>query len=135
MDGDKLIDLRSMVNLQFKNAAKLPNNIHIRLDKASGLAMTQKSSALPRLAHNEKRVAELARTGERADKVKKLKEQIAADQFQVDSKEVAKSIARSEVQPGHSTAVCLSALTLLSKMGLFSQPYEPIPRPKSPSLV
>jgi len=97
--------------------------------------MTQKSSALPRLAHNEKRVAELARTGERADKVKKIKEQIAADQFQVDSKEVAKSIARSEVQPGHSTAVYLSALTLLSKMGLFSQPYEPIPRPKSPSLV
>ena len=95
--------------------------------------MTQKSSA--RLAHNEKRVAELARTGERADKVKKIKEQIAAGQFQVDSKEVAKSIARSEVQPGHSTAVCLSALTLLSKMGLFSQPYEPIPRPKSSSLV
>ena len=59
--------------------------------------MTQKSSALPRLAHNEKRVAELARTGERANKVKKIKEQIAADQFQVDSKEVAKSIARSEV--------------------------------------
>jgi Anti-sigma-28 factor, FlgM len=97
--------------------------------------MTQKSSALPRLAHNEKRVAELARTGDRADKLKKIKEQIAADQFQVDSKEVAKSIARSEVQPGHSTAVCLSALTLLSKMGLFSQPYEPIPRPKSSSLV
>jgi anti-sigma-28 factor FlgM len=97
--------------------------------------MTQKSSALPRLAPNEKRVAELAHTGERADKVKKIKEQIAADQFQVDSKEVAKSIVRSEVQPGHSTAVCLSALTLLSKMGLFSQPYEPIPRPKSSSLV
>jgi anti-sigma-28 factor FlgM len=97
--------------------------------------MTQKSSALPRLTHNEKRIAELARTGERADKVKKIKEQIAADQFQVDSKEVAKSIVRSEVQPGHFTAVCLSALTLLSKMGLFSQPYEPIPRPKSSSLV
>ena len=28
--GDNLIDLRSMVNLQFKNAAKLPNNIHVR---------------------------------------------------------------------------------------------------------
>ena len=28
--GDNLIDLRSMVNLQFKNAGKLPNNIHVR---------------------------------------------------------------------------------------------------------
>ncbi len=63
------------------------------------MAMTQKSSADPRLAHNKKRVAELARTGDqlRANKVKKIKEQIAADLFQVDSKEVAKSIARSEV--------------------------------------
>ena len=61
--------------------------------------MTQKSSANARLAHNEEQVAELARTGDqlRADKVKKIKEQIAADLFQVDSKEVAKSIARSEV--------------------------------------
>jgi flagellar biosynthesis anti-sigma factor FlgM len=44
-------------------------------------------------------VADLARTGDqlRADKVKQIKEEIAADQFQVDSKEVAKSIARSEV--------------------------------------
>jgi anti-sigma28 factor (negative regulator of flagellin synthesis) len=45
------------------------------------------------------RVAELARTGDqlRADKVKQIKEQIKADQYQVDSKEVAKSIARNEV--------------------------------------
>ncbi|HEV8720982.1 MAG TPA: flagellar biosynthesis anti-sigma factor FlgM [Candidatus Binatia bacterium] len=58
--------------------------------------MTQKSSADPRLAHNEEQFAELARTVDqlRADKVKKIKEQIAADLFQVDSKEVAKSIAR-----------------------------------------
>jgi hypothetical protein len=37
------------------------------------MAMTQKSSADPRLAHNEEQVAELARPGDqlRADKVKK----------------------------------------------------------------
>ena len=60
------------------------------------MAMTQKSSADPRLAHNEEQVAELARPGDqlRAEKVKKIKEQIAADLFRVDSKEVAKSIAR-----------------------------------------
>lgn len=50
-------------------------------------------------ARKLQRVAELARTGDqlRAEKVKQIKEEIAADQFQVDSKEVAKSIARSEV--------------------------------------
>src|SRR6266540_3206894 len=95
MVADNLIDLRSMVNLQFKNAAKLPNNILVRRLHGDD----PKSSADPRLAHNKKRVAELARTGDqlRANKVKKIKEQIAADLFQVDSKEVAKSIARSEV--------------------------------------
>ena len=50
-------------------------------------------------ARKLQRVTELACKGDqlRADKVKQLKEQIEADQFQVDSKEVAKSIARSEV--------------------------------------
>jgi flagellar biosynthesis anti-sigma factor FlgM len=50
-------------------------------------------------ARKLQRVAELARTGDqlRADKVKQLKEQIKADQYQIDSKEVAKSIARNEV--------------------------------------
>ena len=50
-------------------------------------------------ARKLQRVAELARTGDqlRADKVKQIKEQIKADQYQVDSKEVAKSIARNEV--------------------------------------
>ena len=50
-------------------------------------------------ARKLQRVAELARTGDqlRAEKVKQIKEKIAADQFQVDSKEVAKSIARSEL--------------------------------------
>jgi flagellar biosynthesis anti-sigma factor FlgM len=45
------------------------------------------------------RVADSARTGDqlRADKVKQIKELIEADQYQVDSKEVAKSIARGEV--------------------------------------
>jgi anti-sigma28 factor (negative regulator of flagellin synthesis) len=69
------------------------------------MAITQKSSADPRLAHNEEQVAELVRTGDqvRADKVKRIKEQIAADLFQVDSKEVAKSIARRwRTTPHHS---------------------------------
>lgn len=50
-------------------------------------------------ARKLQRVAELARAGDqlRADKVRQIKEQIETDQFQVDSKEVAKSIARSEV--------------------------------------
>lgn len=50
-------------------------------------------------AYKLQRVAELARIGDhlRAEKVKQIKEKIAADQFQVDSKEVAKSIVRSEV--------------------------------------
>jgi|ERR671923_99729 flagellar biosynthesis anti-sigma factor FlgM len=50
-------------------------------------------------ARKMQRVVELARTGDqlRADKVRQIKEQIEADQYQVDSKEVAKSIARSEV--------------------------------------
>lgn len=50
-------------------------------------------------ARKLQRVAELARMGDqlRADKVKKIKEQIEADQYQVDSKDVAKSIARNEV--------------------------------------
>jgi hypothetical protein len=52
MTGDKLIDSRSMVNLQFKNSAKLPNNIH----EGESMAITQKSSADFRLAHNEERV-------------------------------------------------------------------------------
>jgi anti-sigma28 factor (negative regulator of flagellin synthesis) len=45
------------------------------------------------------RITELACEGDqlRADKVRQIKEQIEADQYQVDSKEVAKSIARSEV--------------------------------------
>jgi hypothetical protein len=81
-----------MVNLQFKNAGKLPNNIHVRRLHGDD----PKKLGGPRLAHNEEQVTELARLGDqvRADKVKKIKEQIAADLFQVDSKEVAKSIAR-----------------------------------------
>lgn len=50
-------------------------------------------------ARKLQRVAELARAGDqlRADKVRQIREQIEADQYQVESKEVAKSIARSEV--------------------------------------
>jgi flagellar biosynthesis anti-sigma factor FlgM len=50
-------------------------------------------------ARKLQRVAELARAGDqlRVDKVKQIKEQINADRYQVDSKEVAKSIARNEV--------------------------------------
>ena len=50
-------------------------------------------------ARKLQRLAELARTGDqlRAEKVKQIKEQIDAGQYKVDSQEVAKSIARSEV--------------------------------------
>jgi negative regulator of flagellin synthesis FlgM len=50
-------------------------------------------------ARKLQRVAELARAGDqlRAEKVKQIKEQIDAGQYKVDSQEVAKSIARSEV--------------------------------------
>jgi anti-sigma28 factor (negative regulator of flagellin synthesis) len=50
-------------------------------------------------ARKLQRIAGLARMGDqlRADKVRQIKEQIEADQYQADSKEVAKSIARGEV--------------------------------------
>jgi flagellar biosynthesis anti-sigma factor FlgM len=50
-------------------------------------------------ARKLQRVAELARAGDqlRAGKVRQIKEQIEADQYQVESKEVAKSTVRSEV--------------------------------------
>jgi flagellar biosynthesis anti-sigma factor FlgM len=50
-------------------------------------------------ARKLQRVAELARAGDelRAEKVRQLKEQVDSRQYQVDSKDVAKSIARSEV--------------------------------------
>jgi negative regulator of flagellin synthesis FlgM len=50
-------------------------------------------------ARKLQRIAELARSGDelRAEKVKQLKEQVNSGQYQPDSKEVAQSIARSEV--------------------------------------
>lgn len=50
-------------------------------------------------ARKLQRIAELARSGDelRAEKVKQLKEQVSSGQYQPDSKEVAQSIARSEV--------------------------------------
>jgi flagellar biosynthesis anti-sigma factor FlgM len=50
-------------------------------------------------ARKVQRVAELVRTGDqlRADRVKQIKARIEADLYQVDSKDVAKSIVRSEV--------------------------------------
>ena len=50
-------------------------------------------------ARELQRIAELARTGDelRAQKVNKIKEQIARDDYHVDAQEVAKSIIRSEV--------------------------------------
>ena len=50
-------------------------------------------------ARELQRISELARTGDelRAQKVKEIKEQIANGQYQPDSKEVSKSIIRSEV--------------------------------------
>lgn len=50
-------------------------------------------------ARKLQRIAELAKSGDelRAEKVKQLKEQVNSGQYQPDSKDVAKSIARSEV--------------------------------------
>src|SRR5713101_7521698 len=50
-------------------------------------------------ARELQRISELARTGDelRAQKVKQIKEQIDKGQYQTDSKEVSKSIIRSEV--------------------------------------
>jgi negative regulator of flagellin synthesis FlgM len=50
-------------------------------------------------ARQLQRIAELARMGDqlRAEKVRELKEQIAAGQYQVDAEEIAKSILRSDV--------------------------------------
>jgi negative regulator of flagellin synthesis FlgM len=50
-------------------------------------------------ARKLQRVAELARTGDelRADKVKKIKEEIESGTYHADSMDVSKSIARSEV--------------------------------------
>ena len=50
-------------------------------------------------ARDLQKVAELARAGEelRADKIRKIKEQVVAGEYHVESKDVAKSILRSEV--------------------------------------
>jgi negative regulator of flagellin synthesis FlgM len=50
-------------------------------------------------ARELQRIAELARTSDemRADKVRAIKEQVAAGEYQVDAKDVASSILRSEV--------------------------------------
>ena len=50
-------------------------------------------------ARELQRIAELARTGDelRVQKVKQIKEQVASGQYKADSKEVSKSIVRSEV--------------------------------------
>jgi flagellar biosynthesis anti-sigma factor FlgM len=50
-------------------------------------------------ARELQRIAELARTGDelRADKVRQLKEQVAAGEYHVEAKDVATSILRSEV--------------------------------------
>ncbi len=64
--------------------------------KTSGGASSVEISAEARRLQE---IAELAQKGDelRAEKVKALKEQIDAGTYQVDSAEVAKSIARSEV--------------------------------------
>jgi flagellar biosynthesis anti-sigma factor FlgM len=50
-------------------------------------------------ARDLQRVAELARAGDelRADKIHQIKKQVAAGEYHVESKDVAKSILRSEV--------------------------------------
>jgi flagellar biosynthesis anti-sigma factor FlgM len=50
-------------------------------------------------ARELQRIAELARAGDglRAEKVRQIKEQVAAGEYHAESKDVAKSILRSEV--------------------------------------
>lgn len=50
-------------------------------------------------ARELQRIAELAHAGDelRADKVRQIKEKLAADEYHVDAKDVATSILRSEV--------------------------------------
>jgi flagellar biosynthesis anti-sigma factor FlgM len=50
-------------------------------------------------ARELQKIAELARAGDelRADRVRQVKEQVAAGEYHVESKDVAKSILRSEV--------------------------------------
>jgi flagellar biosynthesis anti-sigma factor FlgM len=54
---------------------------------------------ISREARELQKVAELARIGDelRADKVRQIKEKLAADEYHVDAKDVATSILRSEV--------------------------------------
>ena len=82
----------------------------VQKDKLSGPARgdadtkTQQSAESARVnispeARKLQRIAELARTGDelRADKVKKIKEEIDKGVYQADSTEVSKSIVRGEI--------------------------------------
>lgn len=72
---------------------------HQEQDRASKPAGESSTVRISPEARRLQRIAELARRGDelRAEKVKALKEQIDGGNYNVDSEEVAKSIARGEV--------------------------------------
>jgi len=74
---------------------------HVRRDSDPKVQQSGESSKvnISKEARELQRIAELARTGDelRAQRVNQIKEQIANGQYQADSKEVSKSIIRSEV--------------------------------------
>jgi flagellar biosynthesis anti-sigma factor FlgM len=72
-----------------------------RRDKGSEIGQSEGSTKIKisQEARELQRIAELARKGDelRAEKVKQLKEAIAKNDYEIDDREVAKSIVRSEV--------------------------------------
>src|SRR5713226_3449913 len=74
---------------------------HVRRDSDPKVQQSGESSKvnISKEARELQRISELARTGDelRAQKVKQIKEQIDKGQYQTDSKDVSKSIIRSEV--------------------------------------
>ena len=78
-----------------KNIGQVRKEAEIKAGQAGGSSKVNISKE----ARELQRIAELARQGDdlRAEKVKQIKEQIAQGAYQVDSKDVAKGIVRSEV--------------------------------------
>jgi flagellar biosynthesis anti-sigma factor FlgM len=69
----------------------------VRGDKGAEVGQTAEST-ISKEARESQRIAELARQGDelRAEKVKRVKEMIAQGKYEVDAREVAKSILRAQ---------------------------------------
>jgi anti-sigma28 factor (negative regulator of flagellin synthesis) len=69
----------------------------VRRDKGARVGQTGESSIFKE-ARESQRIAELARQGDelRAEKVKRVKEMMAKGKYEIDAKEVAKSILRAQ---------------------------------------